>query len=278
MPRLQNKVALITGAAQGIGLAIAKAFHEQGAIVILSDLNDAPCTQHADELGDRAESTPLDIREESEWVSAIKSIRSKHGQLDILVNNAGITGFDKVSEKKAPEAHDPENSTLEAWRRVHTTNLDGTFLGCKHAIRAMRHNQDATGSIINLGSRSGVVGIPRAAAYASSKSAIRNHTKSVALYCAEEGLKIRCNTIQPAAILTPMWEPMLGSGPDREVNIAKFVAGTPLNRFGTVEEAAAIAVYLASDESAYTTGAEFNIDGGMLAGTATPPAPSSDSQ
>ncbi len=274
MQRLAHKVALITGAAQGIGLAIAKAFHQHGATVILSDLNDTACTQHATELGDRAESIALDIRDEAAWESTINTIRSKHGQLDILVNNAGITGFDDAPEKQAPEAHDPENATLDAWRRVHTTNLDGTFLGCKHAIRAMRHNPGATGSIINLGSRSGVVGIPRAAAYASSKSAIRNHTKSVALYCAEEGLKIRCNTIQPAAILTPMWEPMLGEGEDRNANIAKFVAGTPLNRFGTVEEVASIAVYLASDESAYTTGAEFNLDGGMLAGTATPPAPS----
>ncbi len=274
MQRLAHKVALITGAAQGIGLAIAKAFHQHGATVILSDLNESDCAKHASKLGDRAESIALDIRDEAAWESTINTIRSKHGQLDILVNNAGITGFDDAPEKQAPEAHDPENATLDAWRRVHTTNLDGTFLGCKHAIRAMRHNPGATGSIINLGSRSGVVGIPRAAAYASSKSAIRNHTKSVALYCAEEGLKIRCNTIQPAAILTPMWEPMLGEGEDRNANIAKFVAGTPLNRFGTVEEVASIAVYLASDESAYTTGAEFNLDGGMLAGTATPPAPS----
>ncbi len=274
MQRLAHKVALITGAAQGIGLAIANAFHQHGATVILSDLNESDCAKHASELGDRAESIALDIRDEAAWESTINTIRAKHGQLDILVNNAGITGFDDAPEKQAPEAHDPENATLDAWRRVHTTNLDGTFLGCKHAIRAMRHNPGATGSIINLGSRSGVVGIPRAAAYASSKSAIRNHTKSVALYCAEEGLKIRCNTIQPAAILTPMWEPMLGEGEDRNANIAKFVAGTPLNRFGTVEEVASIAVYLASDESAYTTGAEFNLDGGMLAGTATPPAPS----
>ncbi|MGJ8636560.1 MAG: SDR family NAD(P)-dependent oxidoreductase [Phycisphaerales bacterium] len=274
MQRLAHKVALITGAAQGIGLAIANDFHQHGATVILSDLNESDCAKHASKLGDRAESIALDIRDEAAWESAINTIRSKHNTLDILVNNAGITGFDDAPEKQAPEAHDPENATLDAWRRVHTTNLDGTFLGCKHAIRAMRHNPGATGSIINLGSRSGVVGIPRAAAYASSKSAIRNHTKSVALYCAEEGLKIRCNTIQPAAILTPMWEPMLGEGEDRKANIAKFVAGTPLNRFGTVEEVASIAVYLASDESAYTTGAEFNLDGGMLAGTATPPAPS----
>ena len=131
----------------------------------------------------------------------------------------------------------------------------------------------ARGSILNLSSRSGVVGIPRAAAYAASKAAVRNHTKSVALYCAEEGLAIRCNSIQPAAILTPMWDAMLGEGPEREQNMAAIAASAPLNRFGTVEEVAALAVYLASDESAYTTGAEFNLDGGILAGAAAPPRP-----
>jgi NAD(P)-dependent dehydrogenase (short-subunit alcohol dehydrogenase family) len=116
-----------------------------------------------------------------------------------------------------------------------------------------------------------VVGIPGAAAYASSKAAVRNHTRTVALYCAEQGLRIRCNVIQPAAILTPMWDPVLGEGPDREARMAEFVRGTPLGRFGTPEEVAAVAVHLAADESAYTTGAEFTVDGGMLAGTAVPP-------
>ncbi len=274
MPRLTDKVALVTGAAQGIGLAIAQAFISEGATVILSDLNDTVCTDQANSLGNRASSMKLDVRESDDWQAAIDHILKTHNQLDILVNNAGITGFDQTAETTSPEPHDPEHATLESWRRVHQTNLDGTFLGCKHAISAMRRNPNTIGSIINIASRSGVVGIPRAAAYASSKAAIRNHTKSVALYCAEEGLQIRCNAIQPAAILTPMWEPMLGTGPDREANIAKFTSGTPLNRFGTTEEVAALAVHLASDESAYTTGAEFNIDGGMLAGTAQPPSQS----
>jgi 3(or 17)beta-hydroxysteroid dehydrogenase len=140
-----------------------------------------------------------------------------------------------------------------------------------HGIRAMRRN--GTGSIINIGSRSAVVGIPGAAAYASSKAAVRNHTKSVALYCAEQGLRVRCNVIQPAAILTPMWETLLGSGSDRTARMAEYTRDTPLHRFGSVEEVAALAVYLAADESAYTTGSEFNVDGGMLAGTAVPPRP-----
>ena len=165
--------------------------------------------------------------------------------------------------------HDPEHATLSDWRAVHAVNLDGTFLGCRYAIGAMRAK--GTGSIINISSRSGLVGIPAAAAYASSKAAVRNHTKSVALYCAEQGLDIRCNSIHPAAILTPMWEPMLGEGPDREARMAAFVADTPMRRFGTVDEVAAIALLLASDEAAYMTGTELNVDGGLLAGSAATP-------
>jgi 3(or 17)beta-hydroxysteroid dehydrogenase len=128
-----------------------------------------------------------------------------------------------------------------------------------------------SGSIINISSRSGLVGIPGAAAYAASKAAIRNHTKTVALYCAEQGLKIRCNSIHPAAILTPMWEPMLGSGPDREGRMQAIIEGIPVGRFGHADEVAAIAVLLASDEVTYMTGTELNIDGGLLAGAAALP-------
>ena len=182
----------------------------------------------------------------------------------MLVNNAGITGFESSAR-----SHNPEQASLEDWRAVHATNLDGVFLGCKHAIRAMRPAR--RGSIINISSRSGLVGIPGAAAYASSKAAVRNHTKTVALYCAEHGLAIRCNSIHPAAILTPMWEPVLGTGPERETRMAEFVKDTPLRRFGTPDEVAAVALLLASDEAAYMTGAELNIDGGILAGSAAAP-------
>lgn len=268
MPRLSNKIALITGAARGIGEAIARAFVVEGAHVVLSDIRDDLGGTVATSLAPRAEYHHLDVREESDWRRVVDDILAAHNRLEILVNNAGITGFD---EHSAPAPHDPEHATLEAWRAVHATNLDGVFLGCKHAIRAMRPARQ--GSIINIASRSGVVGIPRAAAYASSKAAVRHHTKNVALYCAEEGLAIRCNSIQPAAILTPMWDALLGQGPDRAQRLAEFARAAPLNRFGTPEEVAALAVHLASDESAYTTGAEFNIDGGMLAGSAMPPAP-----
>lgn len=197
MKRLNHKVALITGAAQGIGAAIAQAMASEGAEVVLTDVNEALLQQTAQRLGMPA--LVLDVREESHWEAAMRRILAEHGPLHVLVNNAGITGL----EQGAP--HDPEHTSLAEWRRVHTTNLDGVFLGCKHALRAMRHlPRGECGSIINISSRSGIVGIPAATAYASSKAAVRNHTKSVALYCAEQRLPVRCNSIHPAAILTPM--------------------------------------------------------------------------
>jgi 3(or 17)beta-hydroxysteroid dehydrogenase len=166
-------------------------------------------------------------------------------------------------------AQDVETASLADWRAVLTTNLDGVFLGCQMAIRTMRPG--GGGSIVNVASRSGHVGIPTAAAYAASKSAVLNHTRSVALYCAERDLRIRCNSISPAAILTPMWEPMLGVGLDRPARMAAIVADTPLRRFGDPAEVAALAVLLASDEARYMTGADLTLDGGLLAGAAARP-------
>jgi NAD(P)-dependent dehydrogenase (short-subunit alcohol dehydrogenase family) len=264
MNRLQHKVALVTGAGRGIGAAIAEAFAAEGAFVVASDLDEASARATAERIG--AAWLRLDVREELAWIGAMARILDSHGRLDVLVNNAGITGL----EGGAP--HDPEHASLHDWQAVHRTNLDGVFLGCKHALRTMRRRPaGAAGSIVNLSSRSGLVGIPAAAAYASSKAAVRNHSKSVALYCAEQGLVIRCNSIHPAAVLTPMWEPMLGGGPDRAERMAALVADTPLRRFGRPEEVAALAVLLASDESAYVTGAEFHVDGGLLAGSAAAP-------
>ncbi len=260
MQRLTGKITLVTGAARGIGAAIAQAFIAEGARVWVTDIDAEAGEALSESLGSNARWRCLDVRHEGEWSAALSDVLGTDGRLDVLVNNAGITGFEQGTV-----AHDPENAELEDWRAVHATNLDGTFLGCKHAIRAMRRT--GKGSIINISSRSGVVGIPGAAAYASSKAAIRNHTKTVALYCAEQGLEIRCNSIHPAAIMTPMWEPLLGKGPDREARMAAFVADTPLRRFGQPSEVAAIAVLLASDEAPYMTGTEINIDGGILAGS-----------
>lgn len=265
MARLSGRTTLITGAARGIGAAIAAAFVSEGAFVYLSDRDDHRGQEQADRLGPQARYLHLDVREEPGWEAAMARILDERSGLNVLVNNAGITGFEE-----GVHVHDPEHVALADWRAVHRTNLDGVFLGCKHAIQAMRRSASA-GAIINISSRSGLVGIPGAAAYASSKAAVRNHSKTVALYCAEQGLPIRCNSIHPAAILTPMWEPMLGEGPEREARMREFVQDCPMRRFGRPEEVAAVAVLLASDEAAYLNGAEINIDGGILAGAAAAP-------
>jgi NAD(P)-dependent dehydrogenase (short-subunit alcohol dehydrogenase family) len=260
MPRLADKTCIVTGAGRGIGAAIARAFAAEGATVIVTD-KDADSAAHiAGDIGGHA--IRLDVASEDDW----RALAVDWPVCDVVVNNAGITGFED-----GPRPHDPETASLADWRAVHAVNLDGTFLGCRYAIAAMRGT--GAGSIINISSRSGLVGIPAAAAYASSKAAVRNHSKTVALYCAEQGLNIRCNSIHPGAILTPMWEPMLGDGPDRATRMAAMVADTPMRRFGQPEEVAAIAVLLASDEAPYVTGTEINIDGGLLAGTAARPAP-----
>lgn len=258
MQRLNNKICVVTGAARGIGRAIAARFHDEGATVILTDIDEAAGEAAAADIG--CPFARLDVREEADWAA----LASRVPVADVVVNNAGVTGFEAGATP-----HDPEHASLADWRAVHRVNLDGTFLGCRYAIGAMKGA--GTGSIINISSRSGLVGIPGAAAYASSKAAVRNHSKTVALYCAQQGWQIRCNSIHPAAILTPMWEPMLGSGPERDGRMQALVADTPLRRFGTPAEVAAIAVLLASDEAAYMTGAELNVDGGLLAGSAASP-------
>ena len=263
MHRLDGKIALVTGAARGIGAGIARAFAAEGAKVWLTDIAEEQGAALAQELGAGHRFERLDVAVEADW-AVVDRLVDAESRLDILVNNAGITGFEA-----GPAAHDPEHATIDEWHRVHRVNLDGTFFGCRAAIRAMRPQR--TGSIINISSRSGLVGIPGAAAYASSKAAIRNHSKSVALWCAQQGLEIRCNSVHPAAILTPMWEAMLGSGPERGAKMAALVRDTPLKRFGTVEEVAALVVFLASDEAPYITGSEFDIDGGLLAGSAASP-------
>ncbi len=259
MTRLTQKTCVVTGAGRGIGAAIAEAFAREGATVVVTDIDLDAAIAVAARIEGHA--LLLDVAREDHWAA----LAAAWPQIDVLVNNAGITGFEA-----GMVAHNPEHASLEDWRAVHRVNLDGTFLGCRYAIGAMR--EAGAGSIINMSSRSGMVGIPAAAAYASSKAAIRNHTKSVALWCAQEGLAVRCNSIHPAAVLTPMWEPMLGNGADRDERMASFVADTPLRRFGQPEEVAAVAVLLASDEAAYMTGSEVTIDGGILAGSAASPS------
>lgn len=263
MRRLENKVTLITGSARGIGKRISELFHNEGAKVIVTDINDNEGITVSNLLNVNAEYLHLDVKNESEWQRISDHILGKYGRLDVLVNNAGITGF---LEAKGP--FDAENSDLETWEEVHKVNSTGVMLGCKYGIKLMKENG---GSIINISSRSGIVGIPAAVAYAASKASVRNHTKSVALYCAEKRYNIRCNSIHPAAIMTPMWDAMLGEGEQRKQFVKFIEAGIPLGHFGDPLDVAYGALYLASDESKYVTGIELNIDGGILAGSEAKP-------
>ena len=264
MERLQNKIALVTGAARGIGKAIAELFHSEGATVIISDINDEGGQALAARLGASAVYRHLDVKHEQEWKAIAGFILERYGGLDVLVNNAGITGF---LESSGP--FDAEHADVETWDEVHRVNSTGVMLGCKYAIALMKSR--GGGSIVNISSRSGLVGIPGAVAYAASKAAVRNHTKSVALYCAEKKYNIRCNSIHPAAIMTPMWDAMLGEGEQRESIIRSVEAGIPMGHFGEPMDVAYGALYLASDEAKYVTGIELTIDGGILAGSEASP-------
>lgn len=258
MNKLKNKTCVITGAARGIGRAIAELFLAEGGTVICTDINEALGKTTADELGCRF--IKLDVRKEADWLALAAEVPDLH----VLVNNAGVLG----TEEKRPQ--DPEHISLDDWHNTLKVNLDGCFLGCQYAIRAMKTR--GTGSIVNISSRSGLVGIPFASAYAASKAGIRNHSKTVALYCASQGWKIRCNSIHPAAINTPMWDVMLGHGPEREAKIKDLTKNSPLKRFGEPGEVAAVALLLASDDAPYITGSEYNVDGGLLAGSAAQPS------
>ncbi len=261
MLRLQNKIVLITGAARGIGNAIAKLFHNEGSIVLVTDIRDDEGKQVVNELGGNSKYMHLDVKHEEEWQTILNYITETYGNLDVLVNNAGITGF---LETDGP--FDPENVDISSWEEVHRVNSTGVMLGCKYAIKMMK---EYGGNIVNISSRSGMVGIPGAVAYASSKASVRNHTKSVALYCTNKGFNIRCNSIHPAAIMTPMWEEAFGE--NREAGIKAVEAGIPMGHFGDPDDVAYGALYLASDESKYVTGIELTIDGGILAGSEAKP-------
>jgi len=264
MGRLEGKVALITGGARGIGAATAELFVEHGAFVVISDILNDEGQLLAERLGERVIYHTLDVASEAEWKVLTDYIRDRLGHLDVLFNNAGITGIDG---EYGPQ--DPEHMSIEDWHAVHAINLDGVFLGCKYGIGLMKSKG---GSIINMSSRSGMVGIPMCAAYASAKAAVRNHTKSVALYCASHGYNIRCNSLHPGAILTPIWAPMFGDTPEEQATAIEMMSkDIPLGRMGEPIDVANATLFLASDESKYMTGSEITIDGGILAGSSAAP-------
>ncbi|MFL2748631.1 MAG: glucose 1-dehydrogenase [bacterium] len=252
MGRLEGKTALVTGAASGIGLQTSIRLAEEGARVMMTDINLEEGLQQAEKLDANATFLKLDITEEEEWISILDETVKRFDRLDILVNSAGMVLIADV-----------EQITLEDWRKVHAVNLDGTFLGCKHGVSVMK--EFGAGSIINLSSVSGMIGGFNLAAYNSSKGAVRMLTKSVALHCARAGYGIRCNSIHPTFIETPMLESMIRDSPDPEKARQTLVRQVPLRRIGKPDDVAKMIVYLASDESTFVTGTEMVIDGGVIA-------------
>ena len=252
MGRLEGKTALVTGAASGIGLQTAIRLAEESALVMMTDINLEEGLQQAEKLGANAAFLKLDITEEEGWISVLDETVKRFDRLDILVNSAGMVLIADV-----------EQITLQEWRKVHAVNLDGTFLGCKHGVKVMK--RFGAGSIINLSSVSGMIGGFNLAAYNSSKGGVRMLTKSVALHCARAGYGIRCNSIHPTFIETPMLESMILDSPDPEKARQTLVRQVPLRRIGKPDDVANMIVYLASDESTFVTGTEMVIDGGVIA-------------
>ena len=252
MGRVEGKVALITGGASGIGRASAELLAAEGARVVIADIDETGAAAVARAIGEAALMMRLDVTSEDDWRAAIAGTLEAFGQLHVLVNSAGVSVLKNV-----------EDTTLEEWRFVNGVNLDGTFLGCKHAIPAIK--ESGGGAIINLSSVSGLVGGHNLAAYNASKGGVRLLTKSVALHCARKGYNIRCNSVHPTFIDTPILEPILARAEDPELMRQKLARQVPIGRLGRPEEVAAGILYLASDESAFMTGAEFVLDGGVTA-------------
>jgi NAD(P)-dependent dehydrogenase (short-subunit alcohol dehydrogenase family) len=242
--RLQNKIAFVTGGASGLGEAMVRRFAREGAQVIIADIDEAGGTRLAAELGAPARFIRLDVTSEADWLQAFGQCT----RVDILVNNAGITTHGSI-----------EDLSLADFRHEFDVDVVGVFLGCKHVIPLMK---TAGGSIINMSSMCGIRAQGDLAAYNMAKAAVTHLTKSVALHCAHKGYGIRCNSVHPGAIHTPILEKVMGQVADGQALYDSWVAGHPIGRLGRPEEIAAIAVYLASDESAFTTGAEMRIDGG----------------
>jgi NAD(P)-dependent dehydrogenase (short-subunit alcohol dehydrogenase family) len=248
--RVEGKVAVVTGAASGIGRACAERLAGEGATVIVADVQDALGQKVADDIG--AEYLHLDVSEEAAWAEVLERVVARHKRLDVLVNNAGIgIGGPAIA------------MSLADWRRQTAVNLDGPFLGIKHAVPHMA--KGGGGSIVNMCSSVGIIGQPGMAAYGATKGAIRVFTKAVALECALSGTGVRINAVNPGIIETPIW--VSQGSPDLDVMCN---AAVPLGVKGLPIDIANGVLWLASDESRYVTGSELTIDGGATAGGTGP--------
>ncbi len=250
MDRVADKVVLVTGAGSGIGRAAAKLLAVEGATVIVTDINQPGGLETVQQVGGRARFLLHDTAQEADWKRVIDDILAREGRLNGLVNNAGIAG---------PFPSTFESETVEQWQRILSINVQGVFLGCKHGVPAMRGS--GGGSIVNLSSLAAFLGTPDLSAYGASKGAVRQFTKTVAIDCARKGYKVRCNSVHPGVILTPMGEGILPGDKAKE-RMRKHI---PIGEFGAPEDIAYGILYLISDESRFVTGTELVIDGGMNA-------------
>ena len=252
MGELEGKVALITGAAQGIGKSCAEVLAQSGAQVIVADVQVAEGRQVAEEIGARAEYRELDVTQESDWRATCDWIIDTYGHLDVLVNNAGISPAANI-----------EDTSLDLWHKVMALNVDGVFLGCKYGIGAMKKAGNG-GSIINMSSGAAMRANANLTAYNTSKAAVAMLTKSVALHCGTSKTGIRCNSVHPGTIRTRMVTDYVNTLPDPAAALQAMSSGSVIGRLGEVEDIARMVLYLASDDSSFVTGSEMVIDGGMI--------------
>ena len=248
--RVEDKVAIVTGAASGIGRGCAELLAREGARVVITDVQEELGRETAKAIGGDAVFVRHDVTSEASWREVIDAALARFGRLDVLVNNAGII-----------IVVDIEETTVEQWRKIMTVNAEGVFLGCKHAIPAMRRS--GGGSIINISSAAGIVGTPAFPAYSASKGAVRLLTKSVAAHCRDKGDAIRCNSIHPGGVDTPLLRAIGGRRGLPDLDGLAAPGGAV--GYGTPADIGHLAVYLASDESRFMTGAELAIDGGLTA-------------
>ena len=245
--RVEGKVCIVTGGAMGLGESDCRLLAREGGKVIIADIADEKGKALAAEIG--AEYYHLDVTKEANWVTFLAHVKDRYGKLNVLVNNAGIVIPGTV-----------ETCTEEQWRAVNAVSTDATFYGMKHAIPLMRESGEPC-SIVNMSSIAGIVGVPYVFAYAAAKGAIRLMSKAAAVHCAQNGDKIRVNSVHPG-----LMPPMRTSGRTADpVQRAKTLKGVPLGRAGEVDEVANAILFLASDESSYVTGAELVVDGGWTA-------------
>jgi len=249
MTALNGKTALVTGAAGDIGAAIARRFIAEGATVCLADIDDDKGRALADDLGEASFYDHLDVTAEEDWRIVLETIQSRHGRLDILVNNAGTLETGTI-----------EDTDLATWESIQSTNATSTFLGCQAAIRTMK--KTGGGVIVNMASQAAVRPRPSTLAYAASKAAVINLTKTVATHCADNTYNIRCNVVLPGAIDTQMIYKNQSQDESDEDFVAAVNARYPLGRMGTADEIASAVLFLSSDESKFMTGAQLRVDGG----------------